>query len=274
VSTSVVSRLRPGSPGQALALTVLLGAAGAGIAFLGTKQGWAQVTTSPPKPLPASRMSVTGAAMIPYADALVVAGLACLAAVLATKRTWRRVSGLVLAGLGAGLGAAAFTVSGAAAVAAAAASVGPASNPGAGSVTQGTSASPPVPDVVGATPHVAMMAAGWQALVVAGALAMIAAGAVALCRPTRLAEMGGKYEAPARSARTPRRDGRTRLGAAAGASPEPSAAGDARRPGDAQGPGDALLAGAALPADSASLWEALSRGDDPTAGGRTTTAGA
>jgi hypothetical protein len=240
-------------------MTVLLGAAGAGIAFLATKQGWAQVKTSPPRPLPASRMSVTGAAMVPYADALIVAGLACLAAVLATKRAWRRASGLLLAGIGAGLGASAFTVSSSAAVAAAAASVGPASNPGAGSVTQGTNASPSVPDVVGATPHVAMMAAGWQALVVVGALAMIAAGVIALCRPTRLAEMGGKYEAPVGPARG--HSGRSRLAAsqAAGVSPADGA----------------VVAGAAQPpADSASLWEALSRGDDPTAGGRASAAGA
>ncbi len=225
-------------------MTVLLGAAGAGLAFLATRQGWALVRTTPPRPLPASQMSVTGAAMAPSADALVVAGLACLAAVLATKRVWRRASGLILVGLGAGLAASAFTVSKAAAVAAAAASVGPASNPGAGSVTQGgSSGSSPVPDLVGATPHVSITAAGWQALVVAGALAMIAAGVIAVCSPARLAVMGAKYDTPG-------------------------------APGEARKPVERSRAAAGEPADSASIWEALSRGDDPTSGGRRSAAGA
>lgn len=236
-------RLRPGSPRQALTMTLLLGAAGAGLAFLATRQGWAVVRTAPPRPLPASRMSITGSAMIPYADALIVAGLACLAAVLATKRIWRRASGVILAGLGAGLAASAFTASKAAAVAAAAAAVGPASNPGAGSVTQGSSnSSSPVPDLVGATPHVSIIAAGWQALVVAGALAMIAAGVIAVWSPGRLAVMGGKYEAPGRPSEASNRVGRS-------------------RPAGTE------------PADSASIWEALSRGDDPTSGGRRPAAG-
>jgi uncharacterized membrane protein (TIGR02234 family) len=243
VITSGGWRLRPGSPRQALTMTLLLGAAGAGLAFLATRQGWAVVRTAPPRPLPASRMSITGSAMIPYADALIVAGLACLAAVLATKRIWRRASGVILAGLGAGLAASAFTASKSAAVAAAAAAVGPASNPGAGSVTQGSSnSSSPVPDLVGATPHVSIIAAGWQAVVVVGALAMIAAGVIAVCRPGRLAVMGGKYEAPGRPSEASNRAGRS-------------------RPAGTE------------PADSASIWEALSRGDDPTSGGRRPAAG-
>ncbi len=241
--TSSGPRRRPRSARRALTLTLLLGAAGAGLAFLATRQGWAIVRTAPPRPLPASKMSVTGSAMVPYADALVVAGLACLAAVLATRRIWRRASGLILVGLGAGLAASAFTVSRAAAVAAAAASVGPASNPGAGSVTQGSgSASSPVPDLVGATPHVSMIAVGWQVLVVAGALGMIAAGMIAVCSPARLAVMGGRYDAPGAAVETHRRVER---GQAAGTEP----------------------------ADSASIWEALSRGDDPTSGGRRSAAG-
>jgi uncharacterized membrane protein (TIGR02234 family) len=231
VRTSVGSRLRPRSPGQALALTMLLGALGAAVAFLATRQSWAEVRTTPPRPLPASLVPITGSALVPYADALVVAGLASLAAVLATKGTWRRVSGLILAGLGAGLAASAYTASRAGAVAAAAAAIGPASNPGAGSVTQGSTSASSVPDIVGATPHVAMIGTGWQIMVVAGALAMVIAGVLVLCNPTRFAVMSSKYDAPigddrARSRRDPE------------------------------------------PADSASIWEALSRGDDPTAAGQ------
>jgi hypothetical protein len=121
--------------------------------------------------------------------------------------------------------------------------VGPASNPGAGSVTQGSgNASSPVPDLVGATPHVSIVAVGWQALLVAGALAMIAAGMIAVLGPARLAVMGGKYEAPG-------------------------------GPGEARGPVERGRAAGPEPADSASIWEALSRGDDPTSGGRRPAAG-
>jgi uncharacterized membrane protein (TIGR02234 family) len=225
---------------RALAMTLLLGAAGAGIAFLATRQGWARVRTTPPAPLPPSVVSVTGSALVPYADALAVAGLATLAAVLATRQLWRRLSGLILAVLGAGLAASAFTVSTAGAVAAAAASVGPASNPGAGSVTQGSGGSSSVPDVVGATPHVEFTVLGWQIMVVAGALAMIAAGLIALTRPARLAVMSSKYDAPE------------------GAKPQAAEAGQAGGHPAASG----------QPADSASIWEALSRGDDPTSGSR------
>ena len=228
---------RPRSARRNLALAMLLAAAGAGLAFLATRQAWAQVRTTPPRPLPPSLVGVTGAALVPYADALIVAGLASLAAVLATRRVWRRVSGVLVAGLGAGLAASAFTVSVAGAVAAATASVGPASNPGAGSVTQGSAGSSTVPDVVGAAAHVTFSAAGWQALQVAGALLMIAVGVLAAWRPAALAVMSSRYEAPQ------------------GAGPA--------RPAPAARPETA-----GQPADSASMWEALSRGDDPTATGR------
>jgi uncharacterized membrane protein (TIGR02234 family) len=239
VTTSIGSRLRLGSPRQALLLTILLGVAGAGVAFLATRQGWAQVRTAPPRPLPASLVTVSGSSLVPYADALVVAGLASLAAVLATRRAWRRICGLILAALGAGLAASAFTVSKAGAVSAAAAAIGPASNPGAGSVTQGSGTSSPVPDVVGATAHVQIIAASWQVLVVAGALAMIAAGVLVLCSPARLAVMSSRYDAPE--------------GSAPAARPRAEAA---------------QAAEAVQAADTASIWEALSRGDDPTAASR------
>jgi uncharacterized membrane protein (TIGR02234 family) len=229
-----LGRLRTRSPGQELALTLLLGAAGAGLIFLATRQGWAQVRTTPPKPLPASQISVTGAALVPYADALVVAGLASLAAVLATRRIVRRITGLLLAAFGLALGVSAFTVSAAGAIAAANSAASPTSA-GAGSVTQGTSpATSTVPNVAGAVPHVAFLAAGWQAVVVIGAIAMLAAGFLVVWRADRMAVMSSRYEAP--SAAAPR-----------------SAAAD--------------HASSVRPADSASMWEALSRGDDPTSAG-------
>jgi uncharacterized membrane protein (TIGR02234 family) len=208
-----------------LVVAVLLGAAGAGLVILASRQGWAEVRTIPPKPLPASRVAVTGAALVPYADALALAGLAALAAVLASRGIARRFTGVLLAALGASLAAAAFTVSSTAAVTAANSTSGPASA-AAGSVMDGSgSAGSGAPNVAGAMPHVTFSDGGWQALVVLGALAMISAGVLVVWRATSMAVMSSRYDAPTAGRRQTR--------------PQ-------------------------VPADSASIWEALSQGDDPT----------
>jgi uncharacterized membrane protein (TIGR02234 family) len=225
----------PRTARQELTLALLAGAAGAGVVFLATRQDWAHVRTSPPRPLPASVVYVTGAALVPYAGALVLAGLATLAAVLASRSLLRRSAGVLLGLIGAGLAASAFTVSKAGAIAAAGSNATPATAP-AGSVTAGSgSIVSDVPNVAGAAAHVTFAAAGWQALVVAGAIAMIGAGVLVVCRADRMAVMSSRYDAPRGS----------RAVADAG---QPPGAGPA-------------------PADSASIWEALSRGDDPTAAG-------
>ncbi|MGH3302975.1 MAG: Trp biosynthesis-associated membrane protein [Streptosporangiaceae bacterium] len=222
--------LRAAAAARELTVTVLLGAAGAGLVFLATRQGWAHVRTIPPRPLPASDVTVTGAQLVPYADALVLAALGTLAAVLASRGLLRRIIGAALAALGAALAAAAFTVSTGAAISAANAGVGPAAA-SAGSVTDGSSAAAAVPNIAGAAPHVTLSAGGWQAMVVAGAAAMVGAGILVVCRARRLAVMSSRYDSPAGDARR-------------------GAAGQGRAPGRAP--------------DSASIWEALSRGDDPT----------
>ena len=274
-------RTGPRSDRRELIVALLLGAAGAGLVFLASRQGWAQVRTTPPSPLPPSRVTVTGAALVPYADALVVAGLATLAAVLASRGLARRLTGILLAVLGASLAASAFTVSAAAAVTAASSNVAPATA-SAGSVTDGgDSAASVVPNVAGAVPHVAFSAAGWQALVLIGAILMIGAGGLVAWRGNKMAVMSSRYDSPTGPAR------RTRDG---------SGAGSGRRPGPGQQattlrpvPASSVPAGASnsvpaaagsgpansgpdsMPADSASIWEALSRGDDPTAGLSATT---
>ncbi|MGC1287613.1 MAG: Trp biosynthesis-associated membrane protein, partial [Streptosporangiaceae bacterium] len=164
--------LWPGSPRRELTMTLLLGAIGAGIIFLATRQTWAQVHTVLPRPLPDSRVSVTGAALVPYADALVVAGLATLAAVLASRRLLRRLAGVLLAAIGAGLAVSAFTLSAAGAESAVSSAVSP-ETAAAGSVMDGSgTATNTAPDVAGTATHVLFSAAGWQALVVTGALLM------------------------------------------------------------------------------------------------------
>jgi uncharacterized membrane protein (TIGR02234 family) len=239
-------RTGPRSARQELARTLLVGALGAGLVFLASRQGWAHVRTIPPKPLPASRVTVTGAALVPYADALALAGLATLAAVLASRGLARRLTGVLLALLGASLAASAFTVSAASAITAANSNVGPASA-SAGSVVDGSgTAASAVPNVAGATSHVAFSAAGWQALVVVGGIAMIGAGVLVAWRAGQMAVMSSRYDSPTAAAR------RAGLGRGSSARRDPA------RP---QAPATSTAASA----DSASIWEALSRGDDPTA---------
>jgi uncharacterized membrane protein (TIGR02234 family) len=237
-------RLSLRSPRQELTLALLLGAVGAGLLFLATRQGWAQVRTRPPRPMPASVISVTGAALVPYADALALASLASLAAILASRRLLRRLTGLLLAALGASLAASVLSLSPAGAIAAANGTASPA-GAGAGSVTQGSNLAPTaIPNVAGATSHVAFAAAGWQVMAVTGAILMVAAGILVAWRADRMAVMSSRYDAPTGPARS---------------APDQQAASDQRGPASR-----GVLPGTA---DSASVWEALSRGDDPTSAG-------
>ncbi len=225
-------------------LVLLLGAAGAGLVFLATRQGWAQIRTTPPKPLPASVVSVSGQSLVPAAAALAIAALASLAAVLATRRTARRVAGLLLAGFGAGIAASVSAGISAADVLAAGAGNAAAaagSGTGASSVTSGAPASggtsAGTSPIAGFAGHVVLALFPWRGLAIAGALIVVVAGLLVAWRGTRWPVMSSRYDLPSR-------------GSAPGAPPGPPVAAASR----------------ALPdADSASVWESLSRGDDPTA---------
>ncbi len=145
--------------------------------------------------------------------------------------------------IAASLAVSAFTLSRGTAVAAATANISPASS-SAASVTDGSGAvSVGTPDVAGTTPHVIFAAAGWQAVVVIGAIAMLAAGVLVAWRADRMAVMSSRYDSPASTAQRSAADL-----AAAGRS----------------------ASAEANPTDSASMWEALSRGDDPTSAGSRT----
>jgi uncharacterized membrane protein (TIGR02234 family) len=236
--TSGAPRLRGLTPRQQLAVVLLLGAVGAAVVFLAMRAGWAQVRTAAPSPLPASVGTVTGASMLPYVDALVLAALASLAAVLATRRLLRRIVGILLVGLGAGIAVGVSAgLSAAAAVAAAAgvgSSVASGNGAGVGSVTAGGgSSSTALPNVAGYASHVVFSADGWRVMAVAGAIAIGAAGAITAWRATRLPVMAGRYDRP-------------------GGSGQPAGGGRRIR--------------AVQAADSASIWESLSRGEDPTSG--------
>jgi uncharacterized membrane protein (TIGR02234 family) len=222
-----------------LTMLLLLGAAGAGLVLLATRQAWADIETAAPRPLPASVTSVTGQALAPAAGALALAALAGLAAVLATRRLLRRIAGVVLAGLGAGIAAAVSAgISAADVLAATSASVaqgglGAAAGSGAGSTTAG-SARPAGSPLSGFPGHVVFAGFPWRGAAFAGAVAVIAAGLLVTWRAERLPVMSSRFD----------------------------------RPGRPAGPGQAVPAAARgnRGGDSAALWESLSRGEDPTGG--------
>ena len=219
-------------------LTLLLGAAGAGLALLAVRQGWARAVYAAPRPLPSQSITVTGQDLAPAASALALAGLACLAAVIATRGVARRAAGVVLALCGAGTAVAASGSLSAARVIAVAAtkvsSSASAASGGAGSTTGGTSSAGGAVVTGGASAHVLLLGVPWRVALFAGAAAIIAAGAVTAWRGTRWPVMSGRYERAARVAR-------------------PASAAD-----------EAGSDPAAL--DPANLWDSISRGDDPTVG--------
>jgi uncharacterized membrane protein (TIGR02234 family) len=235
-------------PRRELTLLLLLGAVGAALVLLAVRQGWAHVETAAPKPLPASVTTETGQALVPAAEALALAALAGLAAVLATRRTLRRIAGVLLAGFGVGIAVAVSAgISAADVIAAAAVSAGTqtgsaaTAGPGIGSTTgggtgQGGSGQAPVS---GFPSHVVFAAFPWRGVAFAGALAIIAAGALVTWRAAQLPVMSSRYDAPTRSA-----------------SPQPAGA----AAGVAAGAGDRSYRGS----DTAAIWESLSRGEDPT----------
>lgn len=238
VGTGTGSRRRPG---RELALVLLLAAAGAGLVLLATRQGWARVVTAVPRPLPASVTTVPGHALVPAVTALALAALASLAAILATRRALRRITGGLLAAFGVWIAAvvsAGFSAADVRAAAAGAARASPGSGGTAGSVTAGASthgSGGAVAPLSGLHSHVVFSGIAWRGVAIAGALAIIAAGVLVVLRANRWPAMSSRYELP-RSA-----------GAARGAAGTAAPHGTGGQAGDA-----------------ATIWESLSRGEDPT----------
>jgi uncharacterized membrane protein (TIGR02234 family) len=218
------------------ALVLLLGAVGAGLVVLAARQAWAQAIFTPPRPLPAQDISVTGQQLVPLASALALAGLACLAAVIATGSWARRVAGGLLAALGAGAAVAAGAGVSASTVlttARADAAVGVLG----GSTTSGTSPGGAAHGIViaGSAGQALMTGASWRAAAVCGAAAIVLAGLATIWRGLRW---------PAMSARFQRES-----------------------PGGSQGGSGALWGGDPPEQhrhDSAAMWESLNRDVDPT----------
>ena len=184
-------------------LTLLLGAAGAGLALLAVRQGWARAVYAAPRPLPSQSVTVTGQDLAPAAGALALAGLACLAAVIATRGVARRAAGVVLALCGAGTAVAASgSLSSARVIAVAATKVSSSASVasgGAGSTTGGTSSAGGAVVTGGASAHALLLGVPWRVAVFAGAAAIIAAGALTAWRGTRWPVMSGRYERTAQA---------------------------------------------------------------------------
>jgi uncharacterized membrane protein (TIGR02234 family) len=220
------------------ALVLLLGAAGAGLVVLAARQAWAQAIFTPPRPLPPQDISVTGQQLVPLASALALAGLACLAAVIATGAWARRVAGGLLAVLGAGAavaagaGVSAPTVLATARADAAAGALG-------GSTTGGTSPGGAAHGIViaGSAGQAVMTGASWRAAAVCGAILIVLAGLATVWRGLRWPVMGARFRA------------------------EPGGPGGPRGPG---GEGSPSGSGQHPRHDSATMWESLNRDVDPT----------
>ena len=138
-------------------LVLLAGAARAGLVVLAVRQAWAHATFTPPRPLPAQDITVTGQQLVPLASALALAALACLAAVIATRSVIRRAVGVLLAVLGAGAAAAVMAGVRASAVLAAA-RASSLTGPLGGSTTSGGSSGGAVHEIVIAGPGRAVLA--------------------------------------------------------------------------------------------------------------------
>ena len=184
-------------------LVLLAGAAGAGLVVLAARQAWAHAIFTPPRPLPAQDIPVTGQGLVPLASALALAALACLAAVIATRSVVRRAVGVLLTVLGAGTAAAVLASLHTSAVLAAARATALA-GPLGGSTTSGASSGGAVHEIVIAGPgRVIMAGAAWRAAAVAGAVAIVLAGLATVWRGPRWPVMSARFQRGSRGAAPP-----------------------------------------------------------------------
>lgn len=216
-----------------LAHAVLACLVGAGLALYAATRVWSVAVTTRPG-LPDLRSTTTGAAAQPWLLALAVVALAGAGALLATRGVARRGLGGLLVLVGAGVAVAAIT---------------------ARAGLDGGSLAGPIACVVGG------------ALVIVGGLG-------AARRGHEWPAMGSRYErrtAPSPDAEPGAGSGPpAAAGLSAGSGP-PAAAGNSAEGGGpavaglSDGAGPAARPGDAGPADNREVWDALDRGDDPTA---------
>jgi uncharacterized membrane protein (TIGR02234 family) len=255
-------------------LALVTGAVGAGLIWLALREQWAQAVFTQPKPLPQQTVNVSGADLAPLAGALAIAALACLAAVIATRGRWRQAAGVILALLGAGAGAAVTTaVTAASVVSVAASRVGSPESAAvsgvAGSTTSGSSSTGSAVVDPGSTGHAIMTGMPWRYAVIAGALLIFAAGLATALRGQDWPVMSSRYQLPERQSAAEQGEQAGPGGEVPSAAPGARAEQEQRQRGQtptAADGGDAVPAEAAArgSGDSASMWESLSGGEDPT----------
>jgi len=184
------------APRREFVLVLLAGAAGSGLVLLAVRQAWAHALFTPPRPLPAQDVSVTGQQLVPLAGALALAALACLAAVIATRSVLRRAAGVLLAVLGAGAALAASAGPTASAVIAAA------RGKGAGEVGGALAG------IVIAGPGRAVLAgAPWRAAALTGAVVILLAGLATVWRGPRWPVMSARFQGGSGGMGPPGREG-------------------------------------------------------------------
>jgi uncharacterized membrane protein (TIGR02234 family) len=210
---------------------LLTGAVGAAAIILAVRQQWAQAVFTQPKPLPAQVVDVSGSDLVPLAGALALAALAGLAAVIATRGVFRRAAGVLLALFGAGAGAAVMASVTAGTVISVAASkvASPESaaiSGAVGSTTSGSSSSGGFV-VSGSVGQAIMTGTPWHVVVLLGALLIFVAGLATALRGPDWPVMSTRYDAP----------------------------------GGQEAHAHARQARAL---DSATMWESLNGGEDPT----------
>jgi uncharacterized membrane protein (TIGR02234 family) len=178
-------------------LVLLLGAVGAGLVVFAVRQTWAQAIFTPPRPLPAQDIAVSGQQLVPLASALGLAALACLAAVIATRSVARRLAGGLLAALGAGAAVAAGGAVQAASVLATA-QADAADGALGGSTTGGTTPGGASHAVViaGSAGQAVMTGASWHVAAIGGAVLIVLAGLATVWRGPRWPVMSARFERP------------------------------------------------------------------------------
>ena len=173
--------------------------------LIAVRQDWARVLTVQPRPLPASTAVVRGQDLLPAVGALGLAALAGLAALLATRRLARRLTGGVLAAFGVAIIVAlSMPVTDAQVRGAVTGAAGTASSvPGGSTVDGGTTPGGGVSGI-SLSSHVTMAAFPWRWVALAGAVLIVAAGLLAAWRGQNWPVMSSRYDRPPGGGHRPR----------------------------------------------------------------------
>ncbi len=220
-------------------IALIAAVVGAGLLFLAGSRGWVTLSVSRGRPLPDLRRTVSGSKAIPLIYALAVLGLAGVVALLATRQLGRRIVGLLLA-LVAVLGL-----------------IWLARDLGGISASRAESLLSDAGPVVGVPAHAHINADVHTlpaVLAVLGALLLALVGLAAAVRGGGWPAMGSRYDRPRQ---TPDRTAR---------GVEREDAGDSVAARDDDVSGGAERATRPSAGADRRLWEALDRGEDPTAG--------